>query len=62
MEKIKSDKTIKAIATKKEYNRVYNNYNLPPQDIIVQCNDGTWRRKAWQALNKFGWKKWEKID
>ena len=45
-------------ATKEEYSRVYDNFNMPPQNIYVEHDGQTYMRKAWQGLNRFGWGKW----
>lgn len=55
-----TDKQIKTQATKKEFRRVFDNFCLPGRDIIASCSDGTYRRKFWQNLNRFGWDKWKK--
>lgn len=60
MSKQQSDRSIKLEATKREYRRVYDNMCLPARDIIAECSDGTWVRRAWQSLNRFGWGKWER--
>ena len=57
---MKTDRQIKLAATKEEYRRVFDNYNLPAQDIYAECSDGTWVKRVWQNLKKFGWGKWEK--
>lgn len=54
----KTDRQIKQAATKAEHKRVYDNMNLPPQDIYADCSDGRWVRRAWQSVGKFGWEKW----
>ena len=56
----KSDRSIKLEATKREYRRVYDNMCLPARDIVAECSDGMWRRRAWQGHNQFGWGKWER--
>ena len=56
----KSDRSIKLEATKREYRRVYDDMCLPARDIVAECSDGMWRRRAWQGLNQFGWGTWER--
>ena len=56
-----TDRQTKTEATKKEYKRVYDNYNLPPRDILAKCSDGIWKRYAWQDVNRFGWYRWIKV-
>lgn len=52
----------KARATRAEKRRVYDNMNLPPQDIRAQdpLTRQWWVRRAWQGVNEFGWKGWER--
>ena len=45
-------------ATKEEYKRVFENFNLPPQNIYVEHEGKTYVRKVWQSVNSFGWSKW----
>jgi hypothetical protein len=59
---MKSDISIKREATKEEHYRVYELMMLPPRDIIAECSDGTWIKRAWHFLGSFGWYKWEKTD
>ena len=55
-----TDRQIKAQATARENRRVFEDMNLP-RDIIAQCSNGLWIKKAWHGLNKFGWGKWVKV-
>ena len=57
---MKTDKQIKKEATSAEYRRVYDDMALPPRDIVAECSDGVWVRRAWQSLNRFGWGRWIK--
>lgn len=50
----------KIAATKKEFERVYDYYNLPPRDIIVTHDGVTFLKKAWVNGKNFGWDKWKK--
>lgn len=61
MEKtVKTDRQKKTEATKEEYRRVFDNYNLPGGDIYADCSDGVWIKRFWQNLNKFGWENWKR--
>lgn len=57
-----TDRQIKTHATRAEFRRVFDNFNLPGQDIIAVCSDGTYRRKFWQSLSRFGWERWKKVN
>lgn len=48
-------------ATKQEYARVYDNFNLPPRDIYVEHDGERYEKRAWQNLRSFGWDKWKKL-
>lgn len=52
----------KAEATRREHARVYDNYNLPPRDIVVEHEDGVFVRRAWQSGRHFGWGQWERTS
>jgi hypothetical protein len=56
-----TDRAKKTAATKAEYVRVFDHMCMPPRDIIAQCSDGTWMRRAWVSGNRFGWRAWHKI-
>ncbi len=56
-----TDKQIKNRATREENTRVFDHMMLPPRDIIAECSDGTWIKRAWSFLNSFGWDKWTKV-
>lgn len=51
----------KTAATRAEYSRVYDNFNLPPRDIVVEHEGETYIRRAWTALREFGWGRWERV-
>jgi len=57
-----TDNQIKTEATKREYHRVYDDYNLPPRDIYADCSDGHWVRRAWSGPGQFGWGKWQRVQ
>lgn len=56
---MKTLKSAKRAATLKEYERVFQNMNLPPRDIYLEYEGKIYVRRAWQSLNSFGWRRWE---
>ena len=52
----------KLAATKREKNRVFDNMNLPPRDIVVEHGKERWVRRAWQSIGRFGWERWERVS
>jgi len=58
-EEKKELRKLKTAKTKAEYSRVFDHFCLPPRDIFVEYKQKTYIKKAWQALNRFGWGKWE---
>jgi len=59
---MKTDRQIKKEATQKEMRRVFDNMNIPPEDIFAECSDGLWVRAAWSNFRHFGWDKWAKYN
>lgn len=49
---------LKTQATRTEFARVYNNFNLPARDIVVEHNGARYIRYAWHSVNRFGWTAW----
>lgn len=58
--KAPSDRALKLKATLREHKRVYDDMILPARNIVAQCSDGIWIKKAWTSPHSFGWSKWEK--
>ena len=56
------DNRIKEIATRKENDRVFKKFQLPPKDIVAECSDGTWIKRAWTTKSNWGWHPWEKKE
>lgn len=57
----KTDRQIKAEATKRENVRVFDNMILPARDIIAECEKAIYVKRAWNNGSSFGWSNWEKI-
>ena len=57
---MKTDRQIRLAATKREYRRVFDDMCLPAQNIVAECRDGTWIKKAYNGIGRFGWSKWKK--
>jgi hypothetical protein len=58
---MKTLQQIKTEATQREHRRVFDNMSLPPRDIEATDpkTGASWIKRAWTALNRFGWGRWE---
>jgi len=57
----RTDKQIKAEATKEMSRSVFEDMNAG-EDIFAECSDGVWVREYWRNPNGyFGWGKWKRL-